>query len=344
MMLIGFRIGTVLAIALSLALAGCGSGAEDRPPSGPLAEALADLGGGWANGSLGVGWAEPQLVAESGVGAELIADALGPNAGSVIEAAPLLRRRFGFDPLAAERLVSVGGSYAFGLRLDGVDGRRLRRALTRAGGRVRQAGPLELADVGGYAVVPEPLLRAGVLGLGARDAFGRRLTVLAISAAARATLLGRGDRLFEQPIYRAAADCLGDVVAARMIPDGLLPITVRRGGRALSTELGVDLVAVGVEAGGQEVLCVLGGTAERAGEIANALEASLGPDAREPLTGESIPDLVRAVGVAAQSYDGVEMVRAKLTLAAGRSPGFLFGAISRGILGELISGATKPAP
>ena len=325
---IGLRIGAGLAVVLSLALTGCGGGAGDRPPSGPLADALADIGGGGANGSLGIGWAEPRVARQSGAGAGLIADALGPNARSVIEAAPRLRRRFGLDPMSAERLVSLGGSYAFGLRLEGVDGRQLGRALTRAGARVRQAGRLELADVGDYAVVPEPLLRAGVHGLGARDAFGRDLTVLAISARARAALLGRGGRLLDQPIYRAAADCLGDVVAARMIPDRLL----------LSTELGVDLVALGVD-GRREVLCVLGGTAERAGEVATAVETSLAPDAREPRSGESMADLVGAFDVVTAPYEGVEVVRAELTLAAGQPPGFLFGAVARGSLVELISGS-----
>ena len=64
-----------------------------------------------------------------------MADALLPNAGSVIEAAPRLRERFGIDPFAADRLISVGGSYAFGLRLEGVDGTRLRESLIAAGGR-----------------------------------------------------------------------------------------------------------------------------------------------------------------------------------------------------------------
>jgi hypothetical protein len=336
---IGFGIGTGLAVALSLALTACGGGQEDRPPSGPLADALADIDGGGANGSLGIGWTEPRLVEQSGAGAELIADALGPNADTVIEAAPLVRRRFGLEPLSAERLVSVGGSYAFGLRLDGVDGRQLGQALTRAGGRVRHAGQLELVDVGDYAVVPEQLLRAGVLGLGARDAFGRDLTVLAISATARASLLGRGDRLLDHPIYRAAADCLGDVVAARMIPDGLLPFAVPKFHQGISTELGVDLVAVGVRADGREVLCALGGTAERAGELATTLETSLAPDAREPRTGESMADIVGAVDVVTAPYEGVEVVRAELTLAPNQSPGFLFDAVSRGSVWELIYGS-----
>jgi hypothetical protein len=324
----GFRIGTGVAVLLTLTLVGCGDPPDGGPPSGPLAEALADVGGGGAHGSLGFGWAEPRLVEEAGGRAELIAAALGPNAGTVVEAAPELRRRFGFDPLMAERLVSVGGSYAFGLRLDGVDGRQLGQVLVRAGGRVRQTDQLELIDIGGYAVVPEALLRSDVNGLGARDAFGRSLTVLAMSARARAALLGRGDRLLDQPIYRAAADCLGDAVAARLIPDKLL----------LSTELGVDLVALGVQSEG-EVLCVLGGTDDRAGEVATALEGSFAPGAREPRTGAPIRDSVAAFGVATKTYEGVEVVRAELTLADGQTPGFLFGAVARGSLVELISGS-----
>jgi hypothetical protein len=319
--------GVALLTALFLAL-GCGGGSSEPPPSGPLAEALADLDGGGDNGSLGVGWAEPRLVERIGAGPRLIADALGPNAGTVVEAAPALRRRFDLDPLSAERLISVGGSYAFGLRLDGVDGRRLARVLAQDGARVRRADQIELVSTGGYAVVPDPLVAADVHGLGARDAFGPSLTVLAISARARASLLGRGGRLIEQPIYRAAADCLGDVVAARMVPDNLL----------LSTELGINLVAVGVRRDGREVLCVLGGTADRPEDITTALEKSLAPDAREPRTGKPIADLVRSAGIASAPYEDVQVVRAELTPAPGQPPGFLFGTISRGSIVELILG------
>ena len=188
----------------------------------------------------------------------------------------MLKRRFGFDPLAAERLVSVGGSYAFGLRLDGVDGRGLARALIAAGGRSRTAGGLELIEIGDYAVVPQALLDADVNGLGAFDALGRDLSVLAISDRARASLLGEGERMIDQPAYAAAAACLGDdVLAARMVPDKQL----------LANEQGIDLVAVGVSAKA-DVLCTIGGTADRAAEVETALRNGLAPTARDPVTGE----------------------------------------------------------
>jgi hypothetical protein len=54
-------------------------------------------------------------------------------------------------------------------------------------------------------------------------------------------------------------------------------------------------------------------------------------------------DLIEGVDVATAPYEGVEVVRAELTLAPGQSPGFLFGAVSRGSVVELIIGSRGPA-
>jgi hypothetical protein len=183
-----------------------------------------------------------------------------------------------------------------------------------------------LLDIGGYASVPGPLLDIGVNGLGASDAFGDDRAVLAISETARAALLGRGERLLEEPTYAAAADCLGDVLAVRLIPAKLL----------LSTELGVAAVGLGVGAG-EEVLCVLGGSGERAAEVAASLRESLAPQARDPRTGERIGDSVAARQVSVGSYAGVEVVRVELTPAAGAGAGFVFAAAARGSIADLIN-------
>jgi hypothetical protein len=316
------------ALLLSPCLAACGGGDDQPTPTGPLADTLAEIGGGGEHGSLGVGWTDPQLAREAGVGRRLMAAALGPNAQSVVEAAPALKRRFRFDPLSAERLVSVGGSYAFGLRADGIDGASLRQALMRAGGHAKESDDgVDLVDVGPYAQVPEPLLRSRVFGLGARDAFPPNSAVLAISANSRAALLGRDGRLIDQPIYRAAANCLGNVVAARMVPERLL----------LSVEVGIDLIAAGIQRD-RELLCVLGGTQERGRRTAAALRSSLSPDARDPRTGEPLSELIEpGVEVGTSTYDGTAVVRADVTPVAGRR-GFFFGTIARGSLVQLING------
>jgi hypothetical protein len=322
------RILTGIAMVAALLVAGCGDDDEEAnpQPDGPLAEALAAVGGA-GEGSFGVGWADPQRARDSGLDQEVIATALGPNAGSFVDEAPKLRREFGLDPLAADRLVSVGGSYAFGLRLEGVDGRRLARVLIADGGRARAVDGLQVIDIGDYAVVPDALLSLGVRGLGAFDALGPDLAVLAISDRARSALLGRGGELLEEPVYRAASACLGDVVAARMIPDKLL----------LGSELGLEQVAIGVTADG-EVLCTLGGTPERADDVASALETLLVPDARDPVSGAPIGESLNDVEVSRDTYDGVEVVRAEGTPPAGEQPGFFFGTVASASLVSLLNG------
>jgi hypothetical protein len=294
-----------------------------------LAAALESLGGG-GEGTIGVGWVDPQLVRRSGGDAALMAEALGPNAGTVVEAAPRLRRRFGLDPLAAETMVAVGGSYAFGLRLDGVDGRRLASELVADGGRARRAGDLRLIAIGDYAVVPDALLDLGVRGLGAFDALGPRLAVLAISDRARASLLGESEPLLDEALYRAALQCLGDVVAARLVPDQHL----------LSADLGIELVAVGVEPH-HEVVCTVGGSAERADEIASAFETTLSPGAPDPATGEPIERSVSAFEVERATYDGVETVRGELTLTPAQRRGYVFDALSRASVVGWINGVSE---
>jgi hypothetical protein len=324
------RAATLALAAVCLALVACGGDETEAPPAPAtaFAGALAGLGGG-GDGSIGVGWVDPALARQRGLGTALMADALGPNAGTFVEEAKALRRRFGLDPLAAESLVAVGGSYAFGIRMDGVDPQRLRRALSRGDARVSDSGDLELVNAGAYAQVPAPLLELGIRGLGARDAFGPDVAVLAMSARARATLLGRGESLAGEPAHRAAAECLGDVAAVRTIPDRHL----------ISTELGIDLLAIGMASPRREVLCAVGGTSERADEIEGDLGGALAPGATEPRSGEPMEELVESADVTASEPGGVPYVRAELTTPAGTTPGFWFGTVARGSLVELVYGA-----
>jgi hypothetical protein len=319
-------------VAAAIAVSGCddAESPDPAPPAGPLAITLAEIGAGGTDGSLGISWVEPGLLPRTGR-ERLITTVLAPNADTVVEGARFLNRRYGFDPLEADRLVSVGGSYAFGLRLDGVDGRGLAEVLVAAGGRATAADGLDLIEIGEYAVVPEPLLDADVNGLGAFDALGEDLSVLAISDRARSALLGEGPPMIDQAAYAAGARCLGeDAVAARMIPDKQL----------LGTELGIDLIALGVTPAGDR-LCVVGGTSERANEVEAALRAGLAADAADPVTGEPIGATVAAATISRETAGPTEIVSAELELAPGVRPAAFFETISTGSLVSLINGEAE---
>ena len=112
-----------------------------------------------------------------------------------------------------------------------------------------------------------------------------------------------------------------------MVPDKLL----------ISSEQGVDLVAAGVRDKGDEVLCVLGGTKERADDVAENLEASLAAGARDPVSGRPVGDSVTAADVSRTTTDGVEVVEADLTLAGSEPPGYVLRAIPGGAVVALIN-------
>jgi hypothetical protein len=311
-----------------IAFAGCGEREETipRPPTGAFAGALATIDGDSTTTGIGIGWLDQAALREAGGDQGTIGDALAPNASAVYAASPTLAKRFGFDPRRADRLVSIGGSYAFGLRTDGLPAPRLEHILVRNGAEHRRQGDVNLVDAAPYASVPQPLLDAGVRGLGARDAFAADATILAISDTARASLLARSERLIDNPTYAAAADCLGDVVAARLIPAKLVR----------STELGTDIVALGVErpaAGGEfdhEVICTIGSSADGADAIAEALRGSLAQDATDPVTGEPVKSAIGSAAVERLDSRGLELVRARIQLAPGQAPGYVNEAYPRG--------------
>jgi hypothetical protein len=317
-----------LAAVAMIAFAGCGEREETlpQPPSGAFADALATVDGDSTTTGIGIGWLDQAALREIGGAQGTIGDALAPNAGAVYAVSPTLAKRFGFDPRRADRLVSVGGSYAFGLRADGLPAPQLEHILIRGGAGHRRQGDVTLVDAAPYASVPQPLLDAGVRGLGARDAFAADATVLAISDTARASLLGGSERLVDNPTYAAAADCLGDVVAARLIPAKLVR----------SSELGTDIVALGVERpapGGefdQEVVCTIGSSADGADAIAEALRGSLAEDASDPVTDQPIKDSVAAAEVERLDARGAELVRARIQIAPGQAPGYVYEAYPRG--------------
>jgi hypothetical protein len=116
-------------------------------------------------------------------------------------------------------------------------------------------------------------------------------------------------------------------VTARVIPDKLL----------LSSEVGVDLVAIGMRSRREEVLCMVGGSPERATAIDAALESGFAPDARDPKTRERMGELVASLAITREPYGDVQVVRTELTTPPGTPPGFLLSRVATGSIPYIVA-------
>jgi hypothetical protein len=322
-----FAIGAaVLGAALGIGACGGDDAETPTPPPGSLEPVLSTISGASEGSPIGVGWMSDEAIAAPAPMARRLAEALGPNGSDVYDAGAALQRIAGFDPRRADQLVSVGGSYAFGLRLEGVEPARLESLLRRAGGSDRTEDGTVLVDVGDPFAVPSTLIPAGRIGLGARDAIGPTGLILAASDTGRDALLGGDPALLANPYYAAASSCLGNVVAARLIPAKLLG----------STELGASLVAIGIRSvrpASAEVLCLVGVDPALASERAEAVGAALAGDAHDPITRRPMSTWLAASHAGAFEADGVSAVRVELEPATRE--GFVLDAFARGTLGAI---------
>ena len=117
-------------VVLALALAGCGNGDEEPTR---FEEAVMSVGDGVSPTGTGVGWIDIEAIDRSDL--DWAARALTPQASAVMDAHAELARTTGFDPAAASQALSVGGSFAFGVRFDDVSPGRLSGVLENAGAR-----------------------------------------------------------------------------------------------------------------------------------------------------------------------------------------------------------------
>jgi hypothetical protein len=135
----------------------------------------------------------------------------------VLEEQAEIRAKTGLDPTAARQLLSVGGSYAFGVRIDGVSPGSLERLYERAGATRASLEHWTTFDLGNQ---PRAALgtRLEVLGgYGSRAALANEGVILARYDLARRALAGGGSSPLTDPGLSLAARCLGDVVAARTL-------------------------------------------------------------------------------------------------------------------------------
>ena len=275
----------------------------------------------------GVGWIDVMGIrAAPGPNRQALegtATALGPGGDDFLVEARSGLTELAFDPGEARQILSLNGSYTFGVRVDGVPTRALAAELGKPTG---ETGEWDLYDLARFGTSPEETLGEFTSSTGAYVALAEDSAAFARSDQNRSNLFEVESPASEAEVLAFAADCLGDVSAARVLPHNFnyLP------------KLGPKFSALGVRPlnGEQveEVMCGIGESAEEIETYAEELESRLAPDAVEPTTGEPIGDLIESVRVDTIKHDGYHAARAEIVLVDGEAPGFVFRSFNRGSL------------
>lgn len=316
-------LAATAALACGAALSGCG-GDSDSPPSA-LRAALATLAPAHV-GADGAGFLDVARVREAGYDRELIADAfalgLGPGGDDAFEEGDALEEALGLDPFGASRAVSLGGSYTFGVRLDGVATGEAAQRLRASRNEAPAPEPWTLYDVGRERSVPARLADSGLGPRAARVALDPGRAVFASIDRARGQLMSTGRSLLDDPATSLAADCLGDAVSARIVPGRLV----------IARDVGAELVAAGILADGRERACFAGSPGAPLLRDPSRLERAFDLERRDPVTRRPIGDEVAAVGVELLSADEAAAARVELTLAPDTRPGHVLRSLNTGAL------------
>ena len=267
-----------------------------------------------------------------------LAAALGPGAGSLIRSSAEIERRTGVDPLGAEDLISDTGSYALALRMDGVEAGDLPDLIEAAGAdelTVKGVPAYDLGEKWSERQIAGPL--SPLEAYASRTAFPEDEIVLARVESAREAMVDDEASPLAEPRLALAAECLGDVEAARTLPGGLTY------NKAASPEL----LAVGSDApsdaDARQVICSVGSSAADAEERAAALEATVGAGADDPVTDEPLSRFVESAEIGTLEGDGAFAARAELVLTQEAPGSFVFSALDRGSVLTYL-GAPAPIP
>ena len=334
---------SLAAIAILVGFVG-GCGADDgrgpQPATGQtrFQAALETIGGGGGPVGTGYGWVDLNALrdAPGGLDANLdwAASALGPGADDIARGSGA---DAGVDVSKARDIVATAGSYAFGVRVDGVQPRVLRREYAAAGARRGSEGDWTTFNLGGEKTVALGTPMDAFAALGSRAAASADAIALARSPDVRADVIGVGEPVAGAPALVASSDCLGDVDAARILPNNFTHLS----------GIGPDLIGVGVDLRDDgsvgEILCLVDPSEDEIKSAAAALEKAFTGDATDPLSGRLMTRSVASVDVSVSEGDHLHVARADLTLERGAKPGLLFSALLTGSL-VTFEGLEPPIP
>jgi hypothetical protein len=317
-------VWAIAAAAIVASLSACGDddGVDARAPAGGFAQTLGEVSTGPI--PLGVGYGYVDLATLRGEDVDWAAGALGPGGSILVTDSAQIARRTGFDPTTADRLLSVAASYTLGVRADGVDPGPVADALIATADTEGVEGKWEHLDFGSAWSVPNGKPTEILSGLGARVALGPNAVVAARTDRARTELTTPSEEVLTDPAVRASLECLGDPVAARIVPNNFTH----------APNSGPQLLAFGVsdpaEGPVTETLCAADPSADVVDETVAALEDQLALDAVDPVTDMRIDESATAVEVDELEGDGAGVARARLTLRDDADPGYFFDAFVHG--------------
>lgn len=339
--------GTSRAALAALVLGGAvivaGGCSDDEDADGPapvpieaaaadtgFAGALEAIGTGTVPVGTGYGWIGENVLGDSPAAGprplRWAARALGPGGEDLLRDRTAVERRTGVELDSARTLLASAASFTLGVRADGIDASRLVPALRRQAIGEGRAGGWHLFDLGPTSSIPFGSVAEVFNAFGPRIAVRDGTLVVARRGQSRRDLMGRGASPLDDPAVRLSLACLGDVIAARIVPNNFTH----------APNSGPELLAFGVLSAGpgapREMLCAVDPDVAVADDAAATLSESLAPGATDPVTEEPLDDSIASAEVDRLESEGAHAARARIELAPGRPPGFLFGAFVRGSL------------
>ncbi len=315
---------SLLAAISACAIAACGEGEESAAPSvdTAFAQVLASVDAPEPVGA-GIGWIDVSVLRDTPAAPQILRSAgpaLGPGGGDLFDELQPKLSELGANPYESDEALSVNASFTFGVRLDGVDPTQIAEiALMDGEPAPQEAEGWERFDLAERGVLPDSELQKAADALSSHVAIADDAVVLARATHARTDLTVPANPGAETPSLALAAECLGDVAAARIVPNNFTYIS----------GIGPDLFVMGMRAPtadgpGEEILCGVDAEAEDIERYAAALGERLDPEAIDVTTEEPVGEVFSSVAVDTLEGGGNYAARAVLTMAEGAESGAVF--------------------